>query len=152
MRPRVSRDGNWLAFLRVQGGFNGLISSSIWLRNVQTGQEQLLFHNNDGIACYDWTLNGTALVMDYGCGIGLLDTNGSFLQLLATDCYEEAPVVNPVDGRIAFHDVNPSDGSVDGLYVASRTTSNPKLIVSTVPGASWPEWSPGSANTCLVCG
>ncbi len=149
-RPRVSRDGNWMAFMREIGGFNGLVSSSIWLRNMQTGQEHLLFSYDTTVVCYDWTLNGTALIMDYGCGIGLLGTNGSFLQLLATDCYEEAPVINPVDGRIAFHDVNSSDATVEGLYVASPTTSNPKQIVSTVAGASWPEWSPDGRNLSFV--
>jgi hypothetical protein len=148
VRPRVSRNGNWMAFMRGDNEFNS--QGSIWLRNMQTGQEQLWFRNDGTVVCYDWSLDDTALIMDYDCGIWLLDTNGVFTQLLATDCYEEAPVFNPVDGRIAFHDLNPRDQTVDGLYVASPGLSNLQQIVSSVPGASWPEWSPDGHDLSFV--
>jgi Tol biopolymer transport system component len=148
VRPRVSRDGNWMAFMRGDNEFSS--QGSLWLRNLQTGQEEFLFRNDGTVVCYDWTLDGTGLIMDYDCGIWLLGTNGVFTQLLATDCYEEAPVLNPVDGRIAFHDLNPGDQAADGLYVAPPGANNPQLIVSTVPGASWPEWSPDGKDLSFV--
>jgi hypothetical protein len=150
IRPRVSRDGNWMAFMRESIQFNGVVEWGIWLRNIQTGQEQLLFRSEHTVVCYDWTLDNTALIMDYSCGLWLLGTNGVLTELLATDCYAEAPVINPVDGRIAFHDVNPGDPTADGLYVASPGATSVQQIVSTVAGASWPEWSPDGRDLSFV--
>jgi hypothetical protein len=147
VRPRLSRDGAWLAVMRGANAFDN--EGNIWLHNMQTGKELLLFRNDGRVICYDWTLDNSALIMDYNCGIWLLGTNGVFTQLLATDCYEEAPVFNPMDGRIAFQDLNP-DSSAAGLYVAAPGASNLQQIVSTVPGASWPEWSPDGRDLSFV--
>ncbi|HEX4121443.1 MAG TPA: hypothetical protein VH619_12550 [Verrucomicrobiae bacterium] len=138
-RPRLSRDGKWLAVMRGAGEFSN--EGNIWLHNMQTGTEYEVFNNAGRVVSYDWALDNSGIVMDYNCGLWMLGTNGVLKELLATDCYEESPAVNPVDGRIAFDDVNP--GSVAaGLYVAGAEASDPEQIVGTVPGASWAEWSP----------
>jgi hypothetical protein len=149
VRPRVSRDGQWMAFQRGGHPFQSL--GNIWLRNLQTGQEQRLLVNSGStsLVCYDWTSDDSALILDYGCGLWLLGTNGTMTELLATDCYEEAPVINPVDGRVAFQEMNPS-GFVAGIYAAADNAGSPTQIVSTVTGASWPEWSPDGLNLAFV--
>jgi hypothetical protein len=138
--PRVSHDGKWLVFMHGVGAYLG--QGNIWIHNLQTGQESLLFSNTATITCYDWVRNDSAILMDYDCAFWLLDTNGTLSTLVNTDCYEQAPVINPVNGRIAFHDVNPDNVTLDGLYVASSNGGGAQLIVSTVLGATWPEWSP----------
>jgi len=141
VRPRVSRDGRWLAFLREGNPFNS--QGNIWLRDLQSSQERRLFVNTNIIVCYDWEPDGSALIVDYACGIRRLSTNGTISALLATDCFEQAPVLNPIDGRVAFQDLNPSPvADFQGLFVADAALSNAQKIVSTVGGASWPEWSP----------
>jgi hypothetical protein len=141
VRPRVSRDGRWMAFMR--GGSPFQSHGNVWLRNMQTGEENLLFDIPGTLVSYDWMPDSSGIVLDYDCGIYLLGTNGLLNSLAPTDCYEEAPTVNPVDLRVAFQDVAP--GSIAaGIYVAAPGVSNAQQIVTSaaVPGASWPQWSP----------
>jgi Tol biopolymer transport system component len=98
--------------------------------------------NTRAITCYDWSLDNTGVILDYDCGLWFLDTNGVLSEVLATDCYQQAPVVNPKNGQLAFHDLDPTNAVVDGIYVAQSNGNSPQLIVTTVLGASWPEWSP----------
>ena len=76
-----------MAFMRGDNEFNS--QGSIWLRNMQTGQEQLWFRNDGTVVCYDWSLDDTALIMDYDCGIWLpvsythLPSNCRSLRLVA---------------------------------------------------------------------
>jgi len=140
VRPRASRDGHWLAYLQEGNPFGS--QGNVWLRNLQTGSERRLFVNTNTVVGYDWEPDGSALIMDYDCGIGLLGTNGVFTRVVATDCYEQAPVLNPVDGRVAFQDLNPSPvADFQALFVAPPNLTNAQRIVTTVGGASWPAWS-----------
>jgi Tol biopolymer transport system component len=143
VRPRVTADGRWLAFLREGNPFGS--QGNVWLRDLKSGAEQRLLVNLDSITGYDWELNEAALLMDYACGIRDLHTNGIVNAVINSDCYDEAPVRNPVDGRIAFHNLNP-DSSIAGLYVASANGSGRQRILSSVPGASWPAWSPDGGD------
>jgi hypothetical protein len=139
VRPRVTADGRWLAFLRDGSPFGN--QGNVWIRDLQSGVEQRLFTNPGYITGYDWETNGTALVMDYACGIWDLNTNGSLSALLSADCFDQAPARNLIDGRLAFHNLNPNS-RIAGLYLASTAGSGRQRIVSTVPGASWPAWAP----------
>jgi hypothetical protein len=80
-----------------------------------------------------------------------LNTSGSLSSLINADCFDEAPVRNPADGRVAFHNLNPN-GALAGLYVANTDGSGRQRIVSTVPGASWPAWSPDGADLVFADG
>ncbi len=148
-RPRVTADGRWLAFLREGTPFGN--QGNVWLRDLQSGTESRLFANSNYITGYDWETNETALLLDYACGIWDLNTNGSLSALLNADCFDEAPVRNPADGRVAFHNLNPN-GALAGLYMANADGSGRQRIVSTVPGASWPAWSPDGADLVFADG
>jgi hypothetical protein len=138
VRPRVSRDGRWLAFLREGLPFIG--QGNVWVRDLQTGFERRLFTNPNYVTCYEWEPDAAALLTDYLCDIWDLNTNGALSAVISADCNDDAPVRSPVDGRIAFHNLSLS-GSIAGLYVAAADGSGRQRIVSTVAGASWPEWS-----------
>ena len=142
VRPRVSRDGHYLAFLR--GGSPLVTQGNLWVRNLRTGQESLLYANTNFTICYDWDLSDTNLIFDWDCGIWQISPGQSApTQLsLLNDCYDDAPVVNPSSGILAFHNLNPNP-AIAGLY--ETTTNHPPVrqkLGITVPGASWPEWSP----------
>jgi len=139
VRPRVTPDGRWMAFLRDGSPFPG--RGNIWLRELATGYERLLFSNPDYVICYDWEPDAATLLTDYNCGIWTLNRDGGLTAVIASDCYDDAPVRNPADGSIAFHNLNPT-ASIAGLYVAAASGSGRQRIVSTVGGASWPSWSP----------
>ncbi len=143
-RPRVTTDGRWLAFLREGNPFNN--QGNLWIRDLESGAEQRLLQNPmSTIAGYDWEPNEAALLTDYGCEIWDLNTNGTLSALINADCSDKSPVRNPVDGRIAFHNLN-LYSSMAGLYVANADGSGRHRIVSSVPGASWPAWSPDGGD------
>lgn len=137
-RPRVSSDGRWLAFLREGNPFGN--QGNVWIRDLQSGAENRVFANPNYITGYDWETNGTDLLMDYGCGIWDLNTGGSLASLIYSDCFDDAPVRNPANSRIAFQNLNPNS-AVAGIYLANPDGTGRQRIVSSVPGASWPAWS-----------
>lgn len=149
VRPRVTADGRWLAFLREGNPFGN--QGNVWLRDLQSGTEQRLFTNPGFITGYDWEANETALLTDYACGIWDLSTGGTLSALITADCFDEAPVRNPLDGRVAFHNLNPNS-SIAGLYVAGASGGGRQRIVASVPGASWPAWSPDGGDLVFADG
>ena len=141
-RPRVSRDGHYMAFLR--GGTPLEAQGNAWVRNLRTGQESLLYSNTSYTISYDWDLTGTNLVFDWSCWLWSINPTidaSSLLPLPAPDCFDDAPAVNPADGRLAFHNLSPNP-AISGLYVTTPDlTAKQRLnLGATVP--SWPEWSP----------
>ena len=52
VRPRVSPDGRYLAFLREGDPFNS--QGNLWLRDLESGQESRLVSNADTLVFYDW--------------------------------------------------------------------------------------------------
>ncbi len=69
---------------------------------------------------FSWTPGGTRIVFDYACGIYSINCDGSSQQQLVGAwpasgyCVNDAPHVNPVDGRIAWLNWN------HGIAVADR--------------------------------
>jgi Tol biopolymer transport system component len=91
---------------------------------------------------YDWDLTETNLIFDWSCWlwtIAIGGGTGTILSLPSPDCYDDAPAVNPVDGRLAFHNLNPN---LSGLYVTTPDRTSKQRLNLGVPGASWPAWSP----------
>ena len=140
-RPRVSRDGRYLAFLR--GGTPLVTQGGAYVRDLVTGQEALLYSNSNYTIGYDWDLTETNLVFDWNCWLWSIPIGGTsvLLPLPSPDCYDDAPAVNPVDGSLAFHNLN-SNTNVSGLYVTSPGLTSKQRLNPGVPGASWPAWSP----------
>jgi Tol biopolymer transport system component len=140
-RPRVSHDGRYLAFLR--DGSPLVTQGNAWVRDLLTGQETMLFTNQNYVIGFDWDLTGTNLVFDFSCWLFRIGLSGpgSVLPLI-TDCYDDAPVINPIDGRLAFHNLNPSAPNGAGLYLTTPQATAKQRVNLNVAGASWPAWSP----------
>jgi hypothetical protein len=150
-RPRVSHDGRYLAFLR--GGSPLVTQGNAWVRDLKTGAETLLYTNSNYTIGYDWDLTGTNLIFDWNCWLWTINQAsggiGTQLPLPSPDCYDDAPVVNPMDGSLAFHNLGPS---VPGLYVTSPSLTSKQRLNLNVPGASWPAWSPDAKWLSFVDG
>ncbi|MEO6036080.1 MAG: hypothetical protein ABIQ35_12565, partial [Verrucomicrobiota bacterium] len=138
-RPRVSRDGKWLAFLREGGAVT--TQGNLWVRNLSTGAESRFFTNTDAIMGYDW--NGTnELVFDNNCVLLRQTFGGTPTQLplaLTPQCLNGAPVINPVDGRLALHNLN---ANAPGVYVAPPDWSSRAVVPEpSLLRFRWPGWS-----------
>jgi Tol biopolymer transport system component len=142
-RPRVSRDGHYMAFLR--DGAPLVTQGNAWVRDLSTGQETMLYSNTSYTIGYDWDLTRTNLVFDWNCWLWRIGVgNGgaaSMLPLPSPDCFDDAPVVNPVDGRIAFQNLN-GNTSISGLYVTTPDATSKQRLNLGGTLASWPAWSP----------
>ncbi len=147
-RPRVSRDGQWMAFLREGGSVT--TRGNLWLRNLQTGAETRFFTNTDSIVGFDW--NGNAeLIFDNNCGLFRKPLNGPATPLplaITPECLNGAPVVNPLNARLAFQNLSPNAA---GVYVtppdwSSRTRVNEPATLRL----RWPGWSFDGARLAMA--
>jgi len=149
-RPRVTRDGHWMAFLREGGTVTG--QGNIWLKDLTTGQETRFFTNTDAIMAFDWNEAQNELVFDNNCALWRKPLNGPATQLplaLTPECFNGAPVVNPANGRLAFHNVNP--GGPQGVYVTPPDWSSRTRL--TEPGTlrlRWPAWSRDGSRLAMA--
>ncbi len=142
-RPRVSPDGRWLAFTREGSPFLSL--GNLWLRDLITGSERRLFSNPNFVVYYDWLNDSSGLVLDYECTVQHIDLAGVLTDLpMANDCFDDAPVVNPFDGRLAFHNLNVAPNR--GLYQADAAGATRQRYALGVAGPAWPAWSPEGAR------
>jgi len=150
-RPRVSRDGRYLAFLR--DGNPLVTQGNVWVRDLAAGTETVLFTNTSYTIGYDWDLTNTNLVFDWNCWLWKMSVGGSvtLLPLPTPDCYDDAPVVSPVDGRLAFQNLNPS-ANFTGLYLTTPDLTSKQLLPLGVAGPSWPAWSPDAEWLSLADG
>ena len=137
----ISLDRRYLVFLR--SGPNGSAYGSrgnLWVRDLTTGAETNLYGNSDYIVSADFTTDGTTIVFDFECSDYSIardgSANGSSTFLSGGNCYDDAPAVNPVDGRIAYHN-NASGG---GVGIATSTFQNKALIPNTSQG-TYALWS-----------
>jgi hypothetical protein len=146
-RPRASRDGRYIAFLHDGSPFSS--QGNIWRRDLVTGQEDLLFVNTDVVVGFDWFGDDSALIIDFACALYKLSTNTTLSPYVVADqCYDNAPVLSPVDGRVAFHNTNSVTG---GLYLAAANGSGRTNILGQVDGAfpAWPAWSHDGAQLAV---
>ncbi len=137
--PRVSHDGRYLAFMRGTNVFNGP-GGDLWLRDLSTGIETEFFTNNAQIIGYDWdSATPPNLILDYGCNFWIAPlTNPASIFPLTNSCEFAAPVVNPLNGNLAFFDSD-SDG---GIRTVPATGGISSPLGATVFGSRWPAWSP----------
>ena len=147
-RPRASRDGKWLAFLRrtTPPPDSYGIYGDLWVRDLGTGDEMLLYSNATTLVGMDWDRAGTRLFFDNGCGLQQIDLTGAVTPVgFPTQCNQYAPAVSPVDGRVAFF-----DHSSGGVLVTTPDLVSVQTLPLGIPRARWPAWSPDGAHFSLV--
>ncbi|HEX7654372.1 MAG TPA: chitobiase/beta-hexosaminidase C-terminal domain-containing protein, partial [Verrucomicrobiae bacterium] len=137
-RPRVSRDGHYLAFMRGTNVFspNG---GDLWVRDLTTGMERILVTNLSRITGYDFDIaSPPRLVFDNGCTFQRVTMDGGVSAFpLANNCNYAAPVVNPLTGDLAFHDLNTGGG----IRTVPATGGDSFHLGQTQYGCRWPAWS-----------
>ncbi len=147
-RPRATRDGRYLAFSRGANVF-GLQGGDVWIRDLQTGAEWELFTNQSAtIFGYDWDLaNPPDLILDSGCKFWTAPlSNSATVFQNSHDCGDSAPVVNPADGRVAFHNLTYSNTNLGGIYVEPANGGALQHLLAAGAPARWPAWSPDGAH------
>jgi hypothetical protein len=134
--PRLSPDGKYLLFLRGGGSGNYAFGGSMFVRDLQTTNETRIFNNSfDYVVYFDWRPDSTRIVFDYSCSIYTMNRDGTpnpFIQ--QSDCYDDAPAINQVDGRLAFHNQS-------GLRIVDASGGSQVSIPNTQPGDYWAAWS-----------
>jgi len=146
-RPRVSPDGRLLAFLRDSSPFAN--HGNLWLRDLASGGEWPLVVASNSIVAFNWMGDSASLVSDYGCQIERFGLDSSAASLLQGNCFQE-PAVN-ASGGIAFQYVSTDGSGPAGVYVAT-TNLMPQPLITWVPNAAWPAWSPTGQQLALVDG
>jgi hypothetical protein len=147
-RPRVSPDGRWLAFTHEGTPFAS--RGNLWLRDLATGDERRLFTNPGVMTLYDWSNDSSGLYFDYGCAILSVNLAGVTADPpMPNVCFDLAPVVNSVDGSLAFHSIDVFGG---GLYhsdpiISTRQRYN---LAGVLP--VWTAWSPNGSKLSFASG
>ncbi len=142
-RPRLSPDGKRLMFLRDNAN---VIAGNLYVRDLPTDGgapvDTLVFANDNSVVGYDWRSDSQSIVFDYKCDIYSANADGTnrvvFSSYRDADCYSDYPVVNRVDGRVAFHNF------YDGLDLASGVDGGAAKIPNTFAGSDLP---PGPIHT-----
>jgi hypothetical protein len=135
-QPRVSPDGRQLAFHRDNATYS---RANLYVVDLQTGNLRMLLSNPDYIVGYGWTPDSARLVFDYSCDVEQINLDGgNRRQLFGGNCYDDAPAVNALDGRVAFH--NTVSGG--GIGLVNADGSGKQFIANTVVGDVWAAWSP----------
>ena len=120
----------------------------VWIRDLLTGTEQEVFTNQPPIVGYDWDLaTPPNLILDAGCSFWKVSLAGIVTVFpLSHDCNDDFPVINPVDGRIAFQNLNINSTNLGGIYVAASDGGSLQHLVSAGAGGRWPAWSPDGSH------
>lgn len=139
MYPRLSPNGRYIVYKK---GDSQHARADIYVRDLQTSLDTKVFTNTDVVVSYWWTADSSQIVFDFECDIYIMDRDGSNMQSLSTGwpisnhCYNDAPALNPVDGRIAW------ENQFYGLGVANADGSSPGWIPNTQQFDYTPVWSP----------
>lgn len=146
VRPRVSPEGRWLLFLRDKDPFAN--RGNLYVRDLQFGAERRVFTEGDYLAGAGFSADGTQIVFDHSCGIYRMNRDGSGVALaMPSSCFDDGPSVDPVTGRIAFHNV-----SAGQLGVANADGSDKRYLPASPLDEAWPVWSPDGEWIAAVAG
>ena len=139
-RPRVSHHGRFLAFSRNLGNPNNSYGASLYLRDLTTHTDSLIFNQGDYLDYYDFLPSDKRLVYSQICGVYTVNTLGArdytTLSCEPCDCYSDDPVVRVQDSLIAYHNVH------YGLYHQRAQGDSAVRIPHTYPGDLFPIFSP----------
>jgi hypothetical protein len=142
-RPRVSRDGHYLAFMRGTNVFQST-GGDIWLRDLATGIERKFFTNNLQIVGYDWdSASPPNLILDYRCNFWSAPlSNSASIFPMTNSCFFAAPSVNPANGNLTFFD----SSTGGGIRTSSANGGVSTHLGATIYGSRWPAWSPDGSR------
>ena len=139
-RPRVSHHGKFLAFSRNLGRPNNSYGASLYLRDLTTHTDSLIFDQNDYLDYYDFLPSDKRLVYSQICGVYSVNTLGvrnyTTLNCNPCDCYSDDPVIRIQDSLIVTHNVH------FGLYHQKANGDSSVQIPHTYPGDLFPIFSP----------
>jgi hypothetical protein len=139
-RAHLSLDRRYLVFTR--DGPNGPAYGSrgfIWVHDLLDGSERQLFSHGDYVIGADFVRDASSVIFDYSCANFIINRDGSGLALLAngiSGCYDDAPVVNPIDGRVALH-----AASGGGAIILGDPNCQNKSYVPNSDLGVYPHWS-----------
>jgi len=147
MRPRVSPDRHWMAFIRENDPATN--QYSLWVRDLTTSQETRLQSSSVPYISHDWTPDSLSLVFNNNCFTWRIGLSGPATQLpLASNCAQSGPAINPIDGSIAFQIIYPA--STPGIYLAPSDASSEQNLNITVANPRWPAWSADGQRLAIV--
>lgn len=139
MYPRLSPNGRYIVYKK---GDSRQAHADIYVRDLQTSLDTKVFTNTELVISYWWTADSSQIVFDFDNDIYVMDRDGSNVQLLSTgwsgsdQCSNDAPALNPSDGRIAW------ENQCYGIGVANANGSSPGWIPNTQQFDYTPSWSP----------
>jgi hypothetical protein len=139
-QPRMSPDGKRMAFLRGGSADTGQIASlvDLDLTGTRTPAEMTLYANTtDFIHSFGWSGDSSQVVYDWQNGIfRVADAGGAPTTISQVSPNDDCPDVNPVDGRVAFHNY------VLAMFAMDSAGAGRTAIPNTGPGDYLPRWSP----------
>jgi Tol biopolymer transport system component len=140
-QPRLSPDGSTI-LVRRWDTWEG----DLYLYDLEAELATLIFESNDYIVGFSWSIDGSRIYFDYACEIYAMDPSGSNQQVIvgywpeddpdSHGCYNDAPDVNPMDGRIVWHN------QWHGIGLATGDGQNLHWLNNTGPEDFSPRWSP----------
>ncbi len=136
--PHFSPDGKFVAYQR-DGTYPFGYADSLYVFDLGSVSEKKVVTNSDNIVSFGWTPDSQNLVFDVACSIYNVKRDGTGAAVVRNNvqCYDDAPSVNPVNGKIAFHNVQ-----IGGLWTMNADGKSAAVIPNSKPGDAWPTWSP----------
>lgn len=117
----------------------------VYVRDLISMTDTAVFTLTSFLETYDWTPDEMRVVYDHDCGIYSVSREGGDQQTLvyswpsySLGCYNDAPNVNPVDGRLVWLNWQHSPG----LAIADPDGQNPYWLTNTLQNDVYPVWSP----------
>jgi hypothetical protein len=135
--PRLSPDGNYLAFKRKRAATNdSSLNYGLWVMDLRTGVEREIFYQGDYLVGFDFTPDSLKIVFDHSCNINQINVDGTgFTTVSAASCFDDFPTPRTSDGMLAFHS---SSGT---LHTSNANGSNRTMIPNTGTNNYYPSWS-----------
>jgi hypothetical protein len=139
--PVLSPSGRYIVY-QAEGPSGGW---HIYVRDLISTTDTTIFTATSFLESAAWTPDETRVVYDHDCGIYSVAREGGDEQTLVHSwpyyllgCYNDAPQVNPMDGRLVWLNWQHSPG----LAVADPDGQNPYWVTNTLQNDVYPVWSP----------
>lgn len=138
-KPRVSPDRRYIVYQR--DGGNGLAwndRGDLCVMDTLLATQTVIYTHNDYLVAADFATNNLQIFYDWQCGTYRINRDGTGGTKVSDSlqwCHDDAPVVNPVNGRIAMHNTD-----AKRLVLADQNGQNKSWINDTTNGVC-PHWS-----------